>query len=62
MERERAKEIVNIIVDRAKKEANEEGYDESAFALGYLKVFVEDCLCHLRESDYIVQLHLNQEG
>lgn len=60
MERERAKEIVNIIVDRAKKEANEEGCDGPAFALGYLKVFTEDCLCHLREEDYVVQLHLRE--
>lgn len=60
MERERAREIVNIIVDRAKKEANDEGCNECAFALGYLKVFVEDCLCHLRENDYVVQIHLRE--
>ena len=59
MERERAKEIVNIIIDRAKKEANEEGCG-LAFVLGYLKVFTEDCLCYLREEDYVVRIHLRE--
>lgn len=58
MKREKSKEIVEAIVDYAKKAAREDEMNEEAFALGYLKAFAEDLLYHLSEEDYYVKLHL----
>lgn len=58
MKREKSKEIVEAIVDYAKKAAREEELNEEAFALGYLKAFAEDLLYHLSEDDYYVKIHL----
>ena len=65
MERQKAREIVEMIIDHAKKVAIEEGCEESPFALGWLKVCTEGFLCHLQEDDYYVKLYLrdiNKEG
>ena len=61
MEKEKAKEIVNMVVESGKKKAREEGWNEHAFALGYLMNFAETCLCYLSEDNYYVKLHLRQE-
>ena len=54
MKREKSKEIVEAIVDYAKKAAREEELNEEAFALGYLKAFAEDLLYHLSEDDIML--------
>lgn len=57
MERKRARELVEQIVEHAKREAVRENCDPCAFSLGWLKACAEDFLAYLPEDNFYVKFH-----